>query len=600
MLMRPTQSLLRREITSSWPGACLLGLGLAAALALALPDIVFHYAGFQTTAVGRPETLVIVTVLAAALTLLASRRSRLLVLSLLLVSQLLWLGCLAYFGKPLGPEQLVLATTEATDITWGIIEGWRALLPALLTVTATGGLLTLLLWPEIAGRSWRTAARGWIGSGLLLATAFACAAYWLTHSSVVAAMPGAKTPSVIGPFQASVSALRLLLTPVAAPAGKPVTGQDVKPVALEEEPVTIVVIMGEGISPTRLSVFGFPADTSPRLREWHATPPAGFNLIARIGFSGGVATFGSVPAFLKMAYWPVEAEWRGVNLFDLAHASGFKSWYLSAQSRHFLDVAGGARAAERVVVEQGNEAVLAAKHDDMLTELVREVPSAPKRFVFVHQRVNHANYTNHCSHVSEAERARLYIFRSKTGAADERRRAAYDNGLRCWDRNVAAISEAFLKAPGAVHILITADHSQMMGEDGLWGHSIGDLRVAMVPVLLLTNRPQSDLARRLAALSAPTSYSAAQLVARTLGHEVSTPGAAEDRFFLNNTMPFGRAGYFEVERRGGADFKVRRYSREGKLLETAEHHIAEIETANRPLTAGTAERAGPAAAAQPY
>ena len=54
--MKPIPSLLRREITSTWPGASLLALGLATALALALPDLVFHTAGFQTTAVRRPTS----------------------------------------------------------------------------------------------------------------------------------------------------------------------------------------------------------------------------------------------------------------------------------------------------------------------------------------------------------------------------------------------------------------------------------------------------------------------------------------------------------------------------------------------------------------
>ncbi len=66
-------------------------------------------------------------------------------------------------------------------------------------------------------------------------------------------------------------------------------------------------------------------------------------------------------------------------------------------------------------------------------------------------------------------------------ATQDRRRAAYENGLRCWDRNVADLANVFLGSKGAVHILITADHSEMMGENGLWGHSQPELRVALAP-----------------------------------------------------------------------------------------------------------------------
>jgi hypothetical protein len=104
-----------------------------------------------------------------------------------------------------------------------------------------------------------------------------------------------------------------------------------------------------------------------------------------------------------------------------------------------------------------------------------------------------------------------------------------------------------------------------MGEHGLWGHSQPDLRVSQIPVLLLTNRPQSDFAKRFRALSPPTWYELSALVARVLGHEVSTPGAEANRFYLNTTMPFGRSGYFEVETLGPAKFKARRYSSNGQL-----------------------------------
>ena len=62
----------------------------------------------------------------------------------------------------------------------------------------------------------------------------------------------------------------------------------------------------------------------------------------------------------------------------------------------------------------------------------------------------------------------LDIFDTATGSTDDRRRAAYDNGLRCWDRDVTVLVEPFLKRRGAVYIVITADHSELMAENGSW------------------------------------------------------------------------------------------------------------------------------------
>jgi glucan phosphoethanolaminetransferase (alkaline phosphatase superfamily) len=444
-------------------------------------------------------------------------------------------------------------------------------------VAGTGALLFLLQRRDVGSGTLRDWAGGYVMSLLLLVSA----GYWLTHKRFVVTIPGAQTFSALGPYQASVSLVRLLASPVAASPGMQVADQTVAPVALEEEPVTVVVVMGEGVSPLRLSLFGFKDETTPRLSAWNANPPAGFELISKIGFSGGVATFGSVPSFIKMAYWPVESEWRGVNLFDLAHRSGFKSWYFSAQSRHFLDAAGGAPGSDRVVTDQGNVERLARQHDDMLVDLAREVPAVPKRrFVFFHQRVNHSNYTSHCSHLPAEEKAALYAIKTSDNSRDAMRRNAYDNGLRCWDRNVDELAKVFLSSPGAVYIFATADHGEMMGEHGLWGHSQPDMRVAQVPMLLMTNRPKSVIARRFAGLAVPNWYELSRLVAAAMGHDVGTPNAREGRFYLNTTMPFGRSGYMEVDHIAAARFKVRHFTREGHKRSETEVALPELAAAN--------------------
>ena len=68
---------------------------------------------------------------------------------------------------------------------------------------------------------------------------------------------------------------------------------------------------------------------------------------SRVTVSGGLDTYASVPAFFPAAYWPVQAQKFGVNLFELGHRQGFKAWYLSAQTLNFLKAAGGAPHAER-------------------------------------------------------------------------------------------------------------------------------------------------------------------------------------------------------------------------------------------------------------
>ena len=100
---------------------------------------------------------------------------------------------------------------------------------------------------------------------------------------------------------------------------------------------------------------------------------------------------------------------------------------------------------------------------------------------------------------------------------------------------------------------------------------MADLKAATVPYMLLTNRPDSEVAKQFHALSPPTTYRLAQIVARALGHAVSTPGIGDDTFFLNTTMPFAQAGYMRVDRLEANAFRVRTYASNGQLRSDVRH-----------------------------
>lgn len=569
----------------------LAALSLAVSALLLVPDFYLARSGLALDGATRPKFLFLVAAVALVLTSMSSRRARLWTLAFLVVNQVIWTGCAVYFGKALGPEQLLLARYEVGDTISGALAEWRSLLPAVALVLASGFGVAALQWPQFEGRVWRSPYSVWA----LLIGIVGASAFWSLHKRIEVAFPGKHTPSIYGPFQAAVSALRMASTSVSASAGMQLVDQSVTAAPMDKEPVTVVVIMGESINAYRLSVFGFGEDTTPGLTRWLTAPPAGFELIAKIGISGGTATFGSVPSFLRMAYLPVDAQRIGLNLFDLADRQGFKTWFLSAQHRQFLDAAGGAKNAVRIETDHGNgnEAKLEVIHDDMILEFVRQVPAdAEKRFIFLHQRVNHAGYTVHCRHAPDG----MYIFEDKTGTTAGVRRAAYDNGLRCWDRSVTSLAQEFVEQKGAVHIFIMADHSELMGEAGLWGHGMPDVHAAMVPMMLLTNRPASPVATMFKEQSPPTTYRMAQTVARALGLEISTPGISKSRFYLNSTMPFALAGFMEVDHAGKNAFNVSTYARNGKLLGTKSLDLPEL-TSGRVSNDTISHTAGAGAAA---
>lgn len=547
--------------------ARLCALWVATWLLLLLPDLLLYWNGYAVEAAVKLKAILFTAAAALLISTAKSRRFRMAVIAFLVINQIVWTGYVVYFGQALNPEHLLLVQHEAADTLLGVLDGWQSLLPWLLTLLAGAAALVALQWPQGPYTQWRSRISGVTFVVLVVAAV----AGWMLHPRIDAAFPGKHTASIYGPFQAAVGAVRIGLTKVAATKLN-VHAQSQQGVARDDEPVTIVVVMGESINPARLSVFGFAGDTTPNLAKWRAAPPDGFTLIPQIGFSGGLDTYASVPAFLRAAYWPVQAQKFGINLFELAHEQGFKSWYLTAQTLNFLEAAGGAPHAERIAI---------AKGDDDLARLAGEIPaSAEPSFIFLHQRVNHTPYMNNCASDD------LNIFHNETGTADDRRRAAYDNGLRCWDRAVAALVEPFLKRPGAVHIFITSDHSELMAENGRWGHGFSDLRVAMVPMMLLTNRPQSNVATLFRSWSPPTTYHLAQTVALGLGVRLETTNISPRRFYLNCTMPFALAGFMEVDQLKPGSYRVQTYARNGQVLSKEVTSLPEIAAANATYAAG--------------
>jgi glucan phosphoethanolaminetransferase (alkaline phosphatase superfamily) len=544
-------------------------LWAASWLLLFLPDILLYWSGYSVQSAVRFKAILFTAVAALLISTAKSRRFRMAAIAFLVINQLIWTGYAVYFGQPLSPEHLLLAQYEAADTLLGVLDGWHSLLPWGLALLASAAALFVLQWPEGAYRRWRSRISGVSFVVLLIAALVS----WVAHPRIDAAFPGKHTASIYGPLQAAVGVVRMGLTQVAANELN-VRGQTQHQMPRDAEPVTVVVVMGESINAARLSVLGFKADTTPELAKWRTTPPDGFTLIPQIGFSGGLDTYASVPGFLRAAYWPVHSQKFGVNLFELAHQQGFKSWYFSAQTLNFLQAAGGAPHAERIAT---------VPNDDALIKIAQEVPkAADSGFIFLHQRVNHTPYMNNC----QSAPVGLDIFDTATGSTDDRRRAAYDNGLRCWDRDVTALVEPFLKRRGAVYFIVTADHSELMAENGSWGHGFSDLRVAMVPMMLLTNRPQSNVARFFKSLSPPTSYRLAQTVALAFGVRLETPDVSESRFFLNSTMPFALAGFMEVQQTRPGVYAVKRFARNGQLLGEEVSKLPEIAAANAVYVSG--------------
>jgi glucan phosphoethanolaminetransferase (alkaline phosphatase superfamily) len=530
---------------------------------LLLPDIFFGPMRWQVLRFYDGTAWASVIIIGSCVALMGSARCRVLAIALIAISQIIWLGVYAYFGSVLRPEQLMLLIGELPDTASGAMaESSRIIVPTVF-VLACAGLLYLLHGTQFSSRFHRIP-----GAGVVLVLALVGVGIrWGYWKNQIVSFPGPNSSSVIATYHTAISAGRFSLAPPSTPPKHlPIRHQTFSFTKPSSEPVTVLVIMGESINPRRLSVLGAEHPTTPNLTSWLHAPPAGFELKAGFGFSMGVATLASLPSFLRVAPVPTEGMRTGANIFDLARSSGFKSAYLSAQRRHFLNTAGGAPGASMVETYDENASRIKEVGDDFMLPHLQAFADddASRKFIFIHQRVNHSAYSDNCRHVA----AETNYFSNLNRPGVTTREIDYDNGLRCWDRNVVSYIKKILDLPGAIYVFVTSDHNEFMGERGLWGHLHPHIENALVPYIMMTNRPKSRAAQLFDEMPVPSFFNLARSIASAMDVELHAPTFTKDRFYVNKTLPFGISGFMEAVKTGDWAFDVRSFDAHGAHRET--------------------------------
>jgi glucan phosphoethanolaminetransferase (alkaline phosphatase superfamily) len=307
-------------------------------------------------------------------------------------------------------------------------------------------------------------------------------------------------------------------------------------------------------------------------------------LLPRIGFSAGVASNSSIAGFLTGSPFPYRVA-GSRTLFDLAKAQGFSTFYLSAQKRSPLDMAGSLGSIDRIETNESNSAAFRKRRDWLLVDLLERLPTADRSFVFLYQRVNHTPYYNH--QVGELEpfhappRSREEILHN------------YDVGLRTYDRNTSDLLNTLQKRPGALYVIVTADHGELLGEDGIYGHNkSGSLHCASVPVMLFTNRPHAPVVRDFAESERLDAFTVSRLLMRMMGVGIHVDGYDPDTFYVSNALPFGRSGYIGARRVNPNEYSVVLNDRNGSAVRQEVVSMAAFQVGERPERPPASKLAG--------
>ena len=302
----------------------------------------------------------------------------------------------------------------------------------------------------------------------------------------------------------------------------------------------LIVVMGESLNPHRMSAFGALRKTTPFL-DARIDKDESYK---RIVYSGGMSTKVSIPTFFNLKKYPedVSALTKGhTNLLRLAKKKGMDTWWLSTQSAGLATYS--AQVDRRAFFSKEDIVNTDEKSTDLvLLDLIKKVNLEKPSFVVLHERGSHSPYERY--HPDEYDH-----FPEDGVSTDQKRVNSYDNSLIFSDHiheEIIKYVEKHSFLPTVV--LFTGDHGELVGEKGLWGHSVLIPEGAEVPYIVWSSQSAKHLAKQMIDLPYPTHFEIGRSIAALLGYEVADPQERQGEYFVNGKNlagngPFAKLGF---------------------------------------------------------
>lgn len=440
--------------------------------------------------------------------------------------QLLQLSHISYIGQPLSPVDISRLYSEWGEVSGVLGSAFADHWPVLLAWGIPYTLLFGLFWRYLP----QTASRGaWLAM-LLVIVALGSKPDRAVKRDMIFFMPGPTRSSLHNSLNAfSYYAMRMsfgrdrVTRPVYVP-------YRVEPLTVAERPDRIWVILGESVRSDRLSVYGYERDTSPHLV---ALQHQGL-LDVVPGQAASVATGSTIPLLINGVDEPGnidEITRKTANLFKLAHASGYSTFWVSAQeSKLMSDI--GEKWLDRHSTREDAPVQYAQKGDRAILERLTRVATSGRSFGVIQTRATHIPYEEAYAHdaafqVAWPDSASLDI--------NQRQSNRYDNALRYFDSLVVDVMAMATRLPGRTLVIVTSDHGQMLGDQGRWGHNVLTPQVAAVPMLLFSTDGKSRWPRE------PV-FSHNELhgwLASQIGWRVINPNAKPGISWFHGNNPYG-------------------------------------------------------------
>jgi glucan phosphoethanolaminetransferase (alkaline phosphatase superfamily) len=322
----------------------------------------------------------------------------------------------------------------------------------------------------------------------------------------------------------------------------------------------VIILMGESLSASHMSVLGYERETTPWLDQQHNNSKGGFS--AGLAISAGVSTRSTLPLFFNVVRNPVDRERiaRGdTNLFHLAQKNGFDTTFITAQDVEVMQ--GIDLRGVRVIDIKKWKNQWDKKGDLGLVDMLEEVPPAPLRFIVIQFRAPHSPYGVHSDKRPDLPRFTSNIDNKRGDDID-----SYDSAVLVVDDVVRRTVERMGVKQKESYLFMTSDHAELLGNKGLWGHALLDIEVAQVPLILLAPNNDRQFWRWVNETPIPSHYQIARQIAHVLGATILDQHM-DKNYFVNGPSAFGVDGYLLWKKIDGRAVELGRAANECSAIQ---------------------------------
>jgi len=520
-----------------WKQAPNLVFTLLATLILILGDTLFSLFVNSYDLQPQVKNLVAASITFYLISLLKYEKSKLVLLALISIFMFIEMAHLSYYGTMFEPLEVWLFFNDFQEVMNVFVPDILVFIPALCMATLTFFLFLLLVKKtHVHSHNHKVAAI------LLLAVYIFPPVASGLHGSKF--WKGATMDTFT--FNATYRALGdfiVRILPQKVYGDSVLLSQNITDVKKggEKEKGHIILIIGESLNLENMQLYGYARATTPYLVSLKSDK----NFFYRKAVSCGVFTSTSLSFLLNAtchedAY--SELVLRQKCLFNLAKKQGYQTAFISGQTFSQQKTIVNFICPNAIDIRYNKPEGAQNFYDqDILPELEYLDWSKPQ-FIVIQMRGSHAPYDTY------PENQGIYHLETE-GNRHDMVRDHYDNTVVYSDKffkqafeNIARLTDE------PVHILMTSDHGESLGDDAKFGHGFISKPVISVPLFSYLIHPRKEARNPFSQQEYVSHIEATQEVLRLMGYTYSPKYISKKLFIMGPDIEGGSGyGFFDSQ-----------------------------------------------------